>query len=385
MSPLEEVSAGAPASESDPRLREILDSLPAMVGYWDNGLRNRFANAAYLTFFGVSAEAMDGIHISELLGPELFALNEPYMVGALGGEPQLFEREIPDPHGGLARHTQASYIPDVRAGAVRGFVALVTDITRRELAERRVRELERAQREVLEWLLRAEEIDRGRVAESLHDNTVQRLAGLQVQLGRVGQAMKNSDVPLADRLVAEAGAMVSETLDQLRGMMFDLRPQGFSEHGLQSTLTELVEKTAADAGWEWSVDVPQERYSGIVEQLVFRTVREAVLDAREHSQAISLAVTLRSDRGAIYGTITDDGARLPLGEGQDGQTTTQLDATGQRLRLAGGTMTIESNGESGRTVRFSVPADGGIRFHATSGTSGAARRPPSEPGCRDRV
>ena len=119
-------------------IQKMLNALPAMVGYWDRDLRNRLANDAYVDFFGKSPEEMQGIHISEVLGPELYEKNLRYMEGALRGEPQLFDREIRTPSGGL-RYTQASYIPDVgEDGEVRGFFVLVTDITERRRIEEEV-------------------------------------------------------------------------------------------------------------------------------------------------------------------------------------------------------------------------------------------------------
>ena len=108
-----------------------------MVGYWDRDLRNVMANDAYVEFFGKSPQEMRGIHIRELLGPELYEKNRPFIEGALAGEPQQFDREIPTPSGEL-RYTQASYIPDVVDGVVRGFFVLVSDITERRRIEEEV-------------------------------------------------------------------------------------------------------------------------------------------------------------------------------------------------------------------------------------------------------
>jgi PAS domain S-box-containing protein len=115
----------------------MLNALPALVGYWDSDLRNRMANAAYVEFFGKSPEEMRGIHIRELLGEELYGQNLPYIEGALRSETQLFYREIPVPNG-ETRYTQASYIPDLVEGEVRGFFVLVTDITESRRAEEEV-------------------------------------------------------------------------------------------------------------------------------------------------------------------------------------------------------------------------------------------------------
>lgn len=124
-------------ADSRENIQAILNALPAMVGYWDRDLRNRMANDAYVEFFGKTPEEMRGVHISELLGPELYAKNLPFMEGALRGEPQTFDREITTPSGEV-RYTQAFYIPDVAEGEVRGFFALVTDISERRRVEEEV-------------------------------------------------------------------------------------------------------------------------------------------------------------------------------------------------------------------------------------------------------
>jgi PAS domain S-box-containing protein len=121
-------------SESAEGIQAMLNALPALVGYWDSELRNRMANNAYIEFFGKSPEEMRGTHIRELLGTETYEQSLPYIEGALGGETQLFHREIRTPSG-ETRYTQSSYIPDVVEGEVRGFFVLVTDITEQRRIE----------------------------------------------------------------------------------------------------------------------------------------------------------------------------------------------------------------------------------------------------------
>ena len=115
----------------------MLNALPALVSYWDADQRNVIANDAYIEFFGMSPQEMRGIHIRDLLGPDLYEQNRPYIEAALAGATQLFEREILIPSG-ERRHMQASYLPDVADGEVRGVLALVTDITDRKRIEEEV-------------------------------------------------------------------------------------------------------------------------------------------------------------------------------------------------------------------------------------------------------
>jgi PAS domain S-box-containing protein len=126
----------AALDEHERLLQTILDGIPGMVGYWTDGLRNCFANQAYVDWFGLAPEAIRHRHMSEVLGPDLFERNRPYIDGALAGQRQRFERQIPIPDKpGQFRHSEAHYIPDIANGHVRGFLVLVFDISESKKAE----------------------------------------------------------------------------------------------------------------------------------------------------------------------------------------------------------------------------------------------------------
>lgn len=124
-------------SDSPESIRGILNALPALVGYWDKDLRNRMANDAYVEFFGKTPEEMRGMHIRDVLGPEIYAESLPHIEKVLAGKPQLFDRAVTTPSG-EARYTQVSYSPNVVDGEVRGFFALVIDISERRQIEEEV-------------------------------------------------------------------------------------------------------------------------------------------------------------------------------------------------------------------------------------------------------
>lgn len=117
-----------PGPDSGHYMRLLVDRVPTMLAYWDRQLICRFANRAYEAWFGVDPDRLLGLHIRELLGPDLFRMNHPYMLKALAGERQVFERIIPSPDG-TQRHSLAEYIPDSVDGEVQGFLVQVTNVT----------------------------------------------------------------------------------------------------------------------------------------------------------------------------------------------------------------------------------------------------------------
>jgi PAS domain S-box-containing protein len=112
----------------------LVDRLPAILGYWDLQLRNRLANRAYETFLGIAPGTIHGTHIADALGASLYEQHRQYIRRAIGGESQRFDFEAPTPSG-ESRRMQASYLPDVVDGAVRGLFALVAEISAHGRAE----------------------------------------------------------------------------------------------------------------------------------------------------------------------------------------------------------------------------------------------------------
>lgn len=93
------------------QLKNILDHMPAMIGYWGRDLRNRFGNHVYYDWFGIDPKDLPGMHIRDVIGEALFQLNLPYIQAVLRGERQTFEREIPavEGHGEHSRYSLAEY------------------------------------------------------------------------------------------------------------------------------------------------------------------------------------------------------------------------------------------------------------------------------------
>jgi len=110
-------------------IKIIIDNAPNMMGYWDRDLRCRYANVAYSEWFGMPPEEIIGIGFQELVGEQLFTLNEPHIRAALAGEPQRFERTLNKTDGSVG-HIIGHYIPDVDAdGTVKGFSIQASEVT----------------------------------------------------------------------------------------------------------------------------------------------------------------------------------------------------------------------------------------------------------------
>lgn len=125
---------------SEQRLRLIADNIPALVAYVTPQQRIAFANRQYEEAYGVLHEEMFGMHVCEVLGPQVYAQSQQYIQQTLAGNISHFEREVKQDHA--VRYERVSYIPDVDAqDEVSGYYCFVENITQHKLVEAQLRKL----------------------------------------------------------------------------------------------------------------------------------------------------------------------------------------------------------------------------------------------------
>ena len=122
-------------------LRQVLDSVPALISYIDADLRYRFLTKGYEELFDCTVESLIGKRLAEVVGDEAFRKVLPYLEKVLSGERIEFESTLRYQNG-KTRAVAVTYIPDINEnGRVLGFTADARDIsirkqTREELRER---------------------------------------------------------------------------------------------------------------------------------------------------------------------------------------------------------------------------------------------------------
>ena len=121
---------------SERQLQVVINALPALISYIDKDQRYQFANEAYGEWFGERAQ---GKHIEEIVGSVTYQRTSQYINRTLNGETVSYEMGIPDRNGG-ERLVSAIYVPDKATdGQVKGFFALVQDISEQKEAREKLR------------------------------------------------------------------------------------------------------------------------------------------------------------------------------------------------------------------------------------------------------
>jgi PAS domain S-box-containing protein len=259
-------------------------------------------------------------------------------------------------------------------GRVVGMTEIGRDVTSRcreaRRAARALRESERLRREVVASMLQAEEVERSRIATELHDDTVQVMIASLMAMDRVALVAGRVGAPQLQSAVAVARATLEEATDRTRRLMFELRPAVLTRDGLVAAVRVLAQQVARETGASARVRGAMGRYDHALEELVYRSVQEALANVRKHARASSITVTLRERAGAIGAEVCDDGLGFDVVDARTRRGAALhlgLDALHERVLAVGGSASITSSPGRGTCVRFTVP------LSAASSEAAAAR------------
>jgi signal transduction histidine kinase len=225
------------------------------------------------------------------------------------------------------------------------FVGIIWDITQKKVQEERAEVLRiDRQREITAAALYAEENERKRISEALHDSVSQLLYGVKLQLSEKNYA----------EAFAKANKLLDTAIQETRNISFQLAPSILADFGLAATINELCRRLSTP---HVQIDAQISGFSApgelFLEETIFRIIQELVNNCMKHSGATYIQISLKKDK-LIEVLVTDNGkgfkydnlAKPPKGAG--------LISVRNRLALYNGKLDISSAPGQGTTVRVQL-------------------------------
>jgi signal transduction histidine kinase/YHS domain-containing protein len=221
-----------------------------------------------------------------------------------------------------------------------------------------VRRSQEQSRAYADRLADAQEGERKRVAHELHDETLQSLIAINQSID-LARTWMYTEPDRAQALLQAARQQAVETVTGLRNIIGGLRPPALEELGLVAALEMEVEKIA-DLKAHVRVKGITRRLDEARELALFRAAQEALTNARRHSQASQVEITVSYHPEGIRLSVTDNGIGFPIPaylSDLAAQKHYGLMGIQERTQSLGGTLTVSSKRDQGTTLEIFVPSD----------------------------
>ena len=203
-----------------------------------------------------------------------------------------------------------------------------------------------------ERLVSAQEEERRRLRRDLHDGVGPTLASFSQRLETAAELI-HTNPKKSERIIHALQKQVTETVAEIRRLVYALRPPVLDEFGLVSAIREHTAQYSGPRGIKVSFDVtePMPPLPAAVEVAAYRIALEAFTNVVKHARANICHVLIRLENGSLLLEISDNGKGLPA----ETHAGIGLHSMRERAGELGGEFSVEKRPSGGTTVRARLP------------------------------
>jgi PAS domain S-box-containing protein len=323
--------------ESEERYRAVIEQSAEGLYLLDAETKRVMeTNSSLQRMLGYSAEELEGMVLYDLIELPREEVDATLRRTLERGYRPVGERRYRRKDGGLVDVEIGASV--IRYGGGEVVCAVVRDVTERKRAEEAMREVREAERR--------------RLARDLHDGVLQDLSYTTAAMGLI--MLKAAGTSLEEELQKTIDAL-RRAAQGLRNAVNDLRLEEEQDRPFPELVEYLVQRNRTMVrGYEISLEVTEGfpfALLGEVGTQMLRIIREALTNARRHSGALNVIVTLTVEEEDMVAEVSDDGRGLGPGAAPG----VGLKSMRERAAILGGKLEIESAVGQGTRVRLRVP------------------------------
>ena len=206
-------------------------------------------------------------------------------------------------------------------------------------------------------IVEAQEAERARLAQEIHDGPAQALANAIFQVDFVERVV-DREPGIARHELRFLRELLRRSLGDVRGFITQLRPPVLAEMGLEGAMRDAIDHMRALTGLtiEADIQVPSEALDETEQTVVLRVVQEALQNVRKHASASKVTVAARPDDGTWVLEIRDDGRGFNVASvAARGRRNFGLQFMRERAQLIGARLDVRSGKDGGTVVRLAIP------------------------------
>lgn len=255
---------------------------------------------------------------------------------------------------------------------VAGTRRLEREITRRKAGEAAIRKgkeqyrtlymqsrvMQKRLRQLTRQIISAQEEERKEISRELHDDVLQTLVGINVQLSALSKGA-SVGVRTLQQKIAHTQRQVENSVNAVHRFARELRPAVLDDLGLIPALHAYNKTLSARK----KIKIQLTAFGGVEalgsakRTVLYRVAQEALTNVARHAQATQVRMSISEIAGAIRMEISDNGMSFDVAKTMLAKNRTRLGLIGmkERIEMIGGTLTIQSAPGTGTTVRAEIP------------------------------
>ena len=218
--------------------------------------------------------------------------------------------------------------------------------------------MQRKLRHLTHQIISAQEEERKEISRELHDEVVQTLVGINVELAALGKGASVGLHTLKAK-IARTQRLVENSVNAVHRFARDLRPAVLDDLGLIPAL-HAYSKNLAERK---KIKIHLVAFGGVEtleppkRTVLFRVAQEALTNVARHAHATQVKMNISKIPGAIRMEISDNGQSFHVEKTLSAKTNKRLGLVGmrERLEMVGGSLAITSSPGAGTTVRAEIP------------------------------
>jgi signal transduction histidine kinase len=213
-------------------------------------------------------------------------------------------------------------------------------------------------RQLTHQIISAQEEERKEISRELHDEVVQTLVGINVELSALGKGASVGVQTLKEK-IAHTQRLVENSVNAVHRFARELRPAVLDDLGLIPALHAYGKSLAERKKFKIQMTAfgGVEALGGAKRTVLFRVAQEALTNIARHANASQVRMSISEVLGAIRMEISDNGKSFHVDKALQANNNKRLGLIGmrERVEMVGGKLTIESTSGKGTTVRAEIP------------------------------
>lgn len=344
----EQMEAAEALRQAEERYRLVVENAWDLISLVSPDGTILYASPSHRTVLGYTPEELVGRSALELMEPDLPTPREAFAwwLHDDGDDEGGWTRRVSLRHRDGRRVVVEASTRPLRneAGEVVAVLSIARDVTDLVRAEEEHREL-------LARLVSAQEEERARIAADIHDDPVQAMVAVAMQLDLLAEECEDRR---ALERVHRLRDSVGRAVTRLRTLLFDLAPPSI-ETGLADSVMELAAR-GEELGVAVSVEDRSSRELPMeVRTAAFRIVQEALANVRKHARARHARVRIEDHEGGVRIVVEDDGVGIPPDRVRDEPGHFGLRSMRERAALFGGRLEVGPRPAGGTRVEVWLP------------------------------